>query len=665
MPALNSEQKKAVISTEGRVLVLAGAGSGKTAVLTHRIAYLIKEKNVSPDAILGLTFTNKAAHEMRERVSKIIGSESSKKVALSTFHSFCARILRKDIHHLGYTCAFSLYDQKDIRRLLTQIARDHLKHEGDLPSLDGIHYAISLAKNQGLSPDTLNEDPLTCALYERLEGALRAYNALDFDSLLTLTATLFEKFPAILEKYQDQFRYIMIDEYQDTNPIQYKLASLLAKKHNNLFVVGDDDQSIYSFRGAEIKHILEFESNIIIKLETNYRSTPIILQAANQLIQNNENRHDKTLRSPKTTGNKIEVFHAPGEKDEAQAVAQRILWLRKHKGLDWKDIAILYRSNILSRTIEMALMDSMWEKEGQWIRGIPYNIYGGLELSERSEIKDVMAYLRAISNPQDQEALLRIINVPRRGISDQALDLITQSSRKDNVPLWDLLEQIASETCANTSLIEALSTRAQRGVASFVSILKQAQEKFCTPPLSKTLTWLLQTTNYQKAIEEEVKCDKTRQLKWENVMSCTNLLQHYEEELTQEGRSEDITISDFLGRTQLNHTPENEKESGLKENRVHVMTFHSAKGLEFKACFLIALEDHLIPHEKSLTEGGLEEERRLLYVAMTRAKEYLTLSMARKRKKMGKDVSCNPSRFLFEIPQNLLNVSIWKENSTF
>lgn len=659
MQHLNEQQKKAVKTTEGRVLVLAGAGSGKTAVLTHRIAHLISERKVPPEAILGLTFTNKAAQEMRERVSKMIGRKQAKDIALSTFHSFCSRVLRKEIHHLGYTSQFSLYDERDMKRLLTQIARDHFQHDGDLPSLEGVNAAISRAKNQGLSPKDLNEDPTSCILYEKLQSALRAYNAVDFDSLLSLTLQLFQEHPKILETYQDRFRYIMIDEYQDTNPIQYSIAALLAKKHNNLFVVGDDDQSIYGFRGAEIKHILEFESQTIIKLEHNYRSTPIILQAANHVIRNNEKRHKKELKSTRTQGDKIELFHAPTDEDEAQAIIQRMIKLRTQHNLQWKDMAILYRSNILSRTFEMALIDAMWERDGQWVRGIPYNVYGGVELAHRSEIKDLIAYMKAISNPQDQEALLRIINVPRRGISGTALDHITSWSRTQQVPLWQTLEGIASSAPEQATLIETLSSRARSGVDSFVSMHQEAQKRFNKQPLSPALEWLIDEVNYKKAIEEEVKSDKVRLLKWENVQSCVQLLQHYEEEKASDPDGEPGSLADFLTRTQLNQTDRKDKEKHLNENRIHVMTFHSAKGLEFRACFLAAIEDHLIPHEKSLTEGGLEEERRLLYVAMTRAKEFLTISMARKRKRLGKESLSNPSRFLFEIPQELLSVTKW------
>jgi DNA helicase-2/ATP-dependent DNA helicase PcrA len=650
---LNSHQQKAVETTEGRVLILAGAGSGKTSVLTHRIAYLIRQCGVPPQAILGLTFTNKAAQEMRERASKMIDPKLAKQVTLSTFHSFCCQILRKEIHHLGYTKQFSLYDEKDVKRMLTQLVRQVLEHDGDLPSIEPTVAKISYAKCRGLTFDEVESDQpnwhddFSKDLFTRLQTCMRAYNAVDFDSLLSLTVQLFEEFPQVLSAYQERYRYIMIDEYQDTNPIQYRLAKLLAAKHHNLCVVGDDDQSIYGWRGAEIKNILQFESKTIIKLEQNYRSTPTILKAANAVICNNQQRHVKELWSTQDAGEKVSLFHAPTDIDEAQAIAQRLIALRKTKNLRWRDMAILYRSNILSRALEVALMQAAWEKDGQWIIGIPYQVCGGTEFYERSEIKDLMAYLRVIANPLDQEALLRIINVPRRGISDQTLDTLTQINRSKQIPLWNVLEN-ASE------MAPELSKQGQAGIRSLLNILKTAREKFEKPPLQAALAWLIEEINYKKAIAEEVKSEKMREFKWENVGFCLETIAHYEE------NQEEASLHDFLTNTLLDQEKIPQREKEFKEDKVNLMTFHSAKGLEFEACFLAGLEDHIIPHEKSLKETGLEEERRLMYVAMTRAKKHLTLSMARQRKKMGKDINCTPSRFLFEIPQELLKVTSWK-----
>ncbi|MBS0628625.1 MAG: UvrD-helicase domain-containing protein [Verrucomicrobia bacterium] len=637
---LNQDQKQAVEATEGRVLVLAGAGSGKTKVIVHRIAYLIENKGVPPDAILGLTFTNKAAAEMRERLAKLVSSASAKKVVLATFHSFCMRLLRHEIHHLGYTRDFSLYDEGDIRRLLKQVARNELEHEGQLPSIEPILNTISHAKSRGVLP----ADKMSRTLFERLHSSMRAFNAVDFDSLLSLTVELLEKHPEVLAKYQERFRYIMIDEYQDTNPIQYQIARLLAAKHHNLCVVGDDDQSIYGWRGAEIKNILSFESTKVIKLQQNYRSLPIILKAANALIAHNTERHQKELYSRSPDSEPIVLFHAPSEADEANAVIQRMLHLKKSHNLQWSDFAILYRSNAISRPFEMALMQGMWQKNGEWRRGIPYQIFGGTELYERSEIKDLMAYLRLIANPKDEEALLRIVNVPRRGISDQTVAILTEENRKENVPLWEVMKNLTTHP--------QLQERAIGAVRRFVDLIEETREGFAKGSFQKALEEFLEKINYKDAIEEDVKSEKMRDFKWENVKSCIGTLDLYERE------TENPSLQDFLSTTMLDQTRFEKKMD--REDKVNVMTFHSAKGLEFEATFLVALEDHIIPHEKSLTENRLEEERRLMYVAITRAKKYLTLSMSRQRKRYGKDENSSPSRFLFEIPKELLKVVPWK-----
>ncbi len=644
--ALNEEQKRAVQTTEKRLLILAGAGSGKTSVLVHRIAHLI-EKGVPPSAILGLTFTNKAAKEMRERVAKKVSKEASKAVTLSTFHSFCMQILRKEIHRLGYTREFSLYGEREIKRLVTELARNLLEHEGDLPSLEKSLELISGAKNRG-EKELTGSSQITQELFAHLESCMRAYNAVDFDSLLSLTVQLFEQFPDLLETYQEQYRYIMIDEYQDTNPIQYRLASLLSAKYNNLCVVGDDDQSIYGWRGAEIRHILQFSADTTIKLEQNYRSTPTILKAANGLIAHNVERHNKNLWSQKESGEKIQLFCAPSEVEEAEACVHRIIKLCKKENLRWNECAILYRSNLLTQAFEQALMQACWEKNGQWMRGVPYKIFGGTEFYERSEIKDLLAYLRVITNPDDQEALLRIINVPRRGISDKTLDCLTQINRTEGISLFSVLKRFATEKQT------LLQERAVHSIAQFVELIEKAQEKFKPQRLKESLEWLIQTIDYTRAIQEEVKSEKMRAFKQENVTQFVTSLDAYEKE------ENDGSLHQFLMNSTLNQeSPFAHKN--LSEDRVNLMTFHSAKGLEFPACFLIGLEDHLIPHEKSLSETGVEEERRLLYVAITRAKRFLTLSMAQTRKRMGKSTPSTPSRFLFEIPQELIQISSWKD----
>ncbi len=653
---LNKEQQEAVRNTNGKILILAGAGSGKTSVLTYRIAHLIQDKGVDPSSILGLTFTNKAAVEMKQRLARVIPTRLAKKVTLSTFHSFCMQILRKEIHLLGYTNEFSLYDEKDVKRLLTQMVRHSLQHEGELPSIQPTLKKISEAKNKGFSEEEIIaevpswHDEFSKQIMKQLHSCMRAYNAVDFDSLLSLTVELFERFPKVLRAYQDKYQFIMIDEYQDTNPIQYRLAYLISQNHRNLCVVGDDDQSIYGWRGAEIKNILNFEADILIKLEQNYRSTPMILKAANQVIANNKQRHHKALWSQVSPGDPIILFHAPTETEEVQAVIQRIIQYRKEKNVKWKDIAILYRSNLLSRHFETALSQAAWEDQGKWRRGIPYTVFGGTEFYERTEIKDLLSYLRVIANPLDQEALLRIINSPRRGISDKTLDILTQYNRANNESLFSVLERTSRK-----ELHLDLNDKAVESISLFLSIIYEAKEKFSQKPLHQAFDWLVHRIDYKKAIHEDVKSEKMREFKWENVIECVKSLEEFEK--TSE---ENLCLADFIATSQLSQdkAPFIEKED--KEDKVNLMTIHSSKGLEFETCFLVGCEDHILPHEKSVLERGIEEERRLMYVAMTRARKNLIISMARKRKKMGKDIATTPSRFLFEIPKEVIKVSSWQ-----
>jgi DNA helicase-2/ATP-dependent DNA helicase PcrA len=652
--ALNENQQQAVRTVNGRVLVLAGAGSGKTSVITHRIAHLIQKCDVPPEAIVGLTFTNKAAAEMRHRVIGLIGQDLAKGVTLSTFHSFCMQVLRKEIDRLGFTKEFTLYDERDMQRTITQIARDILGHETELPSLGPTFAALSQAANKHSAaedPSVTWHDQFTKDLYGRLKSTLRAYNAVSFDHLITLTIRLFENHPDVLERYQDKCRYLMIDEYQDTNPAQFRLAELLAGKSNNLCVVGDDDQSIYGWRGAEVKNILQFKSDATVKLEQNYRSTTTILDAANAVIGHNKNRHQKNLWSSVKTDDQIEVFHAPTDAEEAQAVMLRLIHLKETQGLKWKDMAILYRSNALARVFELALMQASWQKNGQWVRGIPYEVFGGLEFSERSETKDLLAYLRVIANPMDQEALLRILNVPRRGISDLVMDSLTQKNRSENRSLWDVLE---------TTRELPGHPKGLKGIQSFLDIIAQAKSKFESGPLFEGLNWLVEKIQYKKTIEEDVKSDKMRDFKWENVQECVNALAAYEEDMRKEGNEDQISIQHFVSNTALNKQSFSSHEKSASEDKVQLMTLHSAKGLEFPAVFIVGLEDHILPHEKGVAETGIEEERRLFYVGITRARKHLTLSMARTRLRMGKAIPTAPSRFLYEIPAPLLKTGFHK-----
>ncbi|MBI5274735.1 MAG: UvrD-helicase domain-containing protein [Chlamydiales bacterium] len=639
MRRLNEQQQQAVECTQGKLLVLAGAGSGKTSVIISRILYLIQKQSVDPFSILGLTFTNKAAAEMKNRLSKSITKDQAELITLCTFHSYCFHLLKKEIHHLGYTNQFSIYDERDIKRVLQNV----IKAEGEnFPSVDKV---FAMVKEEepiaGLTTTKLDEIKL------ELLSSLKTYNAVDFDGLISLTLDLFEQHHDILDRERKRFQYIMIDEYQDTNPQQYALAMKLCSYHHNLCVVGDDDQSIYGWRGAQVDHILHFSYDHLIKLEQNYRSTPNILNSANSVIKNNKSRYDKTLWSKQSPGNLLHVFHAPTEEDEADAIVTRLIDIKTKANLKWSDIAILYRSNNLSRIFETKLIQAVWQKGVDWVRGIPYQIVQGTEFYERAEVKDIVAYLKCIVNPKDQESLLRIINYPRRGISDQTLKSLTTYNRTHKIALWDVLISITKGQLSSLSL----SSQAIQGISLFVSLMKEAMQRFDTTSFSDAFSWLIGVIGYKDLIMHEVKSEQAQAFKLENIETIKEMLTNYQEDHPDHG------LHEFLSDTMLDSDKYQRKKNQLFFDKLQLMTFHSAKGLEFEACFLVGLEDGILPHEKSMQDGSVEEERRLFYVALTRAKKYLSLSMCRSRKKYGKQVEANPSRFLFEIPKDLMKVT--------
>lgn len=661
---LNQSQEEAVKTVDGRLLILAGAGSGKTRVLTMRMAHLINHLNTSPKAILGLTFTNKAAAEMQSRLKMFTSPAQARQVTLCTFHSFCLKVLRSEIHHLGYTLKFSLYDMSDIQRVINLIARDLLETESALPSLATATQAIIQARNKGLKAEEIEgtgsswHDEFTRTLYKRLQDALRAYNAVDFDQMLSLTVELFENHPAILDKYQEQYRYIMIDEYQDTNPIQDRMAELLSLKYQNLCVVGDDDQSIYGWRGADVQNILTFKNAKMIKLEQNYRSNNTILKAANAVISSNTNRHAKSLWSGLGEGQKIELFFAPNEINEVEGVIYRMVKMKESLNLKWNDFAILYRSNSLSRHFELGLMKHAWQDKNEFVRGIPFEVFGGLEFYERREIKDLHAYLRVIQNVADQEAILRVINQPRRGIGETTLGFLTAYNRTNNISLWEVLKKAVDDPKFFEDL--NIPAKVHQGLSSFISLIEEAKIRFQNPPLHESLRWLIEKINYKKAIEEEVKSDQMRLFKWENVEEFISFLSEYEKDLAKDPDNTGDCLSNFISMMTL-HNEWRQSDKKHFADKVNLMTFHSAKGLEFPVCFLVGVEDHIIPHEKSLKMTGIEEERRLLYVAITRAMNYLCISMAKERSRKGRTHGSQPSRFLFDISKDLLNLTKWDQ----
>lgn len=649
---LNPEQHEAVTTTEGYVLVLAGAGSGKTRVLTLRIAYLILQKHVDPSSIVAMTFTNKAASEMKERLIKLIGTKLAAKVFIGTFHSFCLQLLKQHIQHLGYSDNFSLYSEAEVKRIFKQLAASYLEEEGELPPLENSFQMIQMAKTLGDTPfDKKNSwhDKFLKSTFESLKVSMRAFNAVDFDGLLELSCQLFEKHHDLIKGYLQKIGYVMIDEYQDSNPMQFKIATHLAHYSRNLFVVGDDDQSIYGWRGAKIENILHFPADVKIKLEQNYRSSPTILHAANTVIGHNQNRHQKTLKSNARHDQKITIFHAPTELEEAQAIALKICRMKEELNLKFSDFAILYRSNALSRAFEIALSQMVYKSDTGLKRGVPFVVYGGTEFYERAEIKDVTAYLRLCFNPQDQEALLRIINVPRRGLSDKTLDLVTSYQRQEGHGLYATLTEL-SDPFTLHPLRDKLSSKALASIAEFYESIEKAKSSFAQKQnFHTTLKALLEDIDYKSAIKEDVKSEKMRNFKEESVNLFLDNLKSFETSYPHLG------LSDFLATINLDDNFNLDAKN--QQDAVSLMTLHSSKGLEFEVCFIVGLEDHILPHEKSLKQSSLEEERRLFYVGLTRGKAKVILSMAKKRARNGKLEESAPSRFLFEIPQELLEIT--------
>lgn len=652
---LNPEQQRAVETTEGRLLILAGAGSGKTSVLIARIIHLLRSGKANPSQILALTFTNKAAHEMRHRIAGFVDSKDAAALTLSTFHSFCYTLLKTHIHHLGYTSSFSLYEERDIKRLVERVIRENLgDHEGELPSMSTAFELLMLLKTQSKVDDPLfKKNPwfkeLIYSIHSHLPAIMKAYNALDFDDLLTLTVTLLKTHPSICAKLSEQYRYIMIDEYQDTNPVQDELANLLASSHGNLCVVGDDDQSIYSWRGVNLRQILDFRHDHMVKLVRNYRSSASILQAANALIAHNKERFRKELTPHKETPHAIDIFHAPDEIKEAQGVIQRIINAKTTFAIPWSQIAILYRSNHLSKPFEMALLDGCYKENGRLHRGIPYEVVQGTSLTDRSEIRDLVAVVRYLLNPKDEESLLRIIGFIKPSISSEQLKKISAHQRATGQTLRRVLEKTAHH-----QELTGLSGHSHHAALTLITKIAQAQTLIMEKPLKEALLSILELFEYRKTIESESKSQTVRSFKWENILSFIDLLDRKSQEYALDDPHELLSLA-MLDNRRFDHKSESEKDA------VQLLTFHSAKGLEFECSFLVALEERILPHEKSLLQGGaaLEEERRLFYVALTRAKRLLTLSMTQERKIHGKPSPSTPSRFLFEIPQDLLSPSPW------
>ena len=631
---LNEMQHRAVTTTDGAILILAGAGSGKTRVITNKIAYLIEEKNVNPYNILAITFTNKAAKEMLSRVEEMVG-EDSRRVWISTFHAFCSKVLRIEAHHLDYDNNFTIYDTTD-KQTLIKNCMDALDYSKQSISPSLIASEISKAKDSMIDANeyenTYESDYIgskIAKVYSLYQQELKKNNAMDFDDLIYNCIRLFKEHKDVLEKYQFKFKYIMVDEYQDTNYSQYLLIKMLSEMHKNICVVGDDDQSIYTWRGADIRNILEFEKdfdNVLqIKLEQNYRSTSNIINAAHSVIRKNNERKEKKIWTDANDGEKIKLYSATSERDESNYVATNIRKMVAELGYDYKDFAVLYRANSLSRTYEEAFMKC----------GIPYKIFGGLKFYDRMEIKDILAYFRIIDNKFDDISLKRIINVPKRSIGTKTIEKIEAYARENNMSILDAMDEV-------DDIVSTTKTR--ESVKKFKLLISSLKALANVLPVSELLDKVLENTNYKKLYLEENSVENQSRL--ENIEELKSVVKEFEL------NSEDKTLSAFLQNATLS-TDMDEKIKN--DNYVSLMTIHSSKGLEFRVVFLVALEEDIFPSSRSiLEESKLEEERRLCYVAITRAKEKLFMTRSTMRLLYGK-TNCNiVSRFVGEIDTNFI-----------
>lgn len=633
--SLNPMQKEAVYYTEGPLLVLAGAGSGKTRVLTHRVAYLIEEKGINPWNIMAITFTNKAAGEMRERVDNLVGF-GSESIWVSTFHSSCVRILRRHIGLLGYSDNFTIYDTDDQKTLMRQVFKT-LDVDSKLYKERAMMGYISSAKNELITPDEFElnvsgdfRQKKIAQIYKEYQSQLKKNNALDFDDLIMLTVTLFQNCPDVLNYYQERFKYIMVDEYQDTNTAQFRLVNHLASKHRNLCVVGDDDQSIYKFRGANIENILNFETAFpgarVIKLEQNYRSTQNILNAANEVIRHNQGRKDKTLWTANDDGPLVQFKQFETAVEEADAIVRDI----RDCGHEYQSCAVLYRTNAQSRLLE--------EKCLQY--NIPYRMVGGVNFYQRKEIKDVLAYLKTIANGMDDLSVLRVVNVPKRGIGATSIGRVTLFASEHGLSMYEAL--------SNARMVPGLGKAADK-ILSFTALITDFRERVGHEnyPVRELIEDILDETGYQKELESEGEIEYQTRL--ENIEELINKAVSYSE------GSEHPTLDGFLEEVALVADVDRMDAS---ENRVVLMTLHSAKGLEFPRVYLGGMEDGLFPGMVSISSGDredIEEERRLCYVGITRAREFLMMTSARQRMVNGETRYSKPSRFVEEIPPHLLD----------
>ena len=638
LAGLNPEQRRAVEITEGPLLVLAGAGSGKTRVLTHRIAYLVGGCGIPSESVLAVTFTNKAAGEMRERVEKLLG-DAAANLWVTTFHSACVRILRRDVGHLGISRGFVIYDEGDSLGTI----KEALRRQGLDPKIHEprrIRWKIDQWKNSGLLPADaaaaardLDEEQLaeTYALYQRL---LADSNALDFNDLLLQTVRLFEQFPEVLAWYRRRWQYLLVDEYQDTNRVQYRLLRLLAEEHKNLCVVGDVDQSVYGWRGADIRNILDFEEDYpdarVVKLERNYRSTQAILEGASGVVENNVARKERRLWTDRQGGDPIRLYEAHDDRDEAMFVISQILGAVKKGDRAYKDFAVFYRTNAQSRTFEEELLKY----------DVPYTVVGGVRFYERAEVKDALAYLRLLVNPTDDMALRRIVNVPARGIGKGTVERAAELAEREGVPALAALRRMVERGEAG---------RGAAKIADFLRLIDGLGQEVVRLAPAEALARILDRTGYLRALERDGSPEAEARI--ENLRELLTGAEDFEAANADDADERGL-LATFLDQVALVSDLDGYDDAS---DRVSLMTVHSAKGLEFPAVFLVGLEEGIFPHSVSARDpDGVEEERRLCYVGMTRAMEQLTLTFARERRRFGSRSFGIPSRFLREIPPSVL-----------
>jgi DNA helicase II / ATP-dependent DNA helicase PcrA len=639
---LNPAQRDAVLHTEGPMLVVAGAGSGKTRVLTYRIVHLLRAAGAKPNEILAITFTNKAAGEMKRRLEDLVGGVA-RTMWVMTFHAACGRILRREIPRLGYRSNFTIYDQADQVRVV-KLCLDELDRDPKRFVPRGIHAQISNAKNRLVGPEEYRArvssfyDQTVADVYDLYQRRLHASNALDFDDLLYLTVEVLNRFPEARERWQKAFRYVLVDEYQDTNHAQYRLLQVLAAKHRNVCAVGDPDQSIYAFRGADIRNILEFERDFgevrTIPLEQNYRSTNAILEAANAVISHNRERKPKNLWSELGEGESVHVVEVEDEHAEARFVASEIARLVE-EGLAASEVAVFYRTNAQSRVLEDVLVR----------QEVPYQVIGGPRFYERAEVKDVVAYLQVLDNPADAVSLQRIANRPRRGIGDTTIARLQTFADAQGIALWEALARGEEAGCGAAPLKAVARLR-----TLLESLMAQAQD-LSVPEL---LERVLEQSGYVEALEAERTVEALGRI--ENLQELVGVAREYQE------TADDPSLSEFLQQISLFSDQDELVEEG---GRVTLMTLHNAKGLEFRAVFLIGMEEGVFPHARSLEEQGLEEERRLCYVGLTRAQERLTLTHASARSLWGSKSYNLPSRFLDELPEERIERDRLRPTSWF